>query len=181
MAFIRGYWIPKHLASCRTTVGESKTKVMAVATVKQAIQHLSSSYGMLGRDGPRSPAKHEVVRAFRDGYRKMLHELGVKEKKAVVFKEKKMTDLVNFLVDEIGDMAKGAARCCALADLAAILYLWEAWVRGKECGHLEERQVHSEDGVVLPGWSKTVQREPSSRMKSPVRKECGHSCQPPQQ
>jgi hypothetical protein len=126
LAFIRGYWIPKHLASCRTTVGESKTKVIAVATVKQAIQHLSSSYGMLGRDGPRNPAKHEAVRAFKDGYRKMLHELGVKEKKAVVFKEKKMTDLVYFLVEEIGEMAKGVARCCAPADLAAILYLWEA-------------------------------------------------------
>jgi integrase len=56
-------------------------------------------------------------------------------------------------------------------DLAAILYLWESWVRGKECGSLERRQVHEEEGVTLPGWSKTVQAEPSSRIELERRKD----------
>jgi integrase len=73
--------------------------------------------------------------------------------------------LVQFVVEEIEKMAQGIMRCCALTDLAAILYLWEAWVRGKECGNLEKRQVHEADGVVLPGWSKAVQQEPSSRIE----------------
>jgi hypothetical protein len=170
LAFIRGYWIPKHLNSCRTTAGASKTKVMAVATVKQTIQFLSTSYGMLGREGQQNPAKHKAVRAFKEGYRKMLHELGVKEKKAVVFKEKKMDELVQFLAAEIGRMEQSVTRCCALTDLAAILYLWEAWVWGKECGHLEKRQVHEESGIVLPGWSKTVQQEPSSQIEVSCKK-----------
>jgi hypothetical protein len=38
-------------------------------------------------------------------------------------------------------------------------------VRGKECGNLERRQVHDKEQVVLPGWSKTVQQEPSSRIE----------------
>jgi hypothetical protein len=50
-------------------------------------------------------------------------------------------------------------------DLAAILHLWEAWVRGKECGTLERRQVHEDEGIAMPGWSKTVQAEPSNRIE----------------
>jgi integrase len=133
--------------------------------VKQAVQHLSKSYSMLGREGRFNPAKHEAVRAFKEGYRKMLHELGVREKKAVVFKEEKVTELVHFLIAEICKMTEGIARCCALMDVAAVLYLWEAWVREKECGSLEKRQVHEDERLVLPGWSKTVQQEPSSRIE----------------
>jgi hypothetical protein len=126
---------------------------------------MSKSYEILGREGKNNPVKSEAVRAFREGYRKMLHDLGVREKKAVVFKEGKVEDLAKFLHGEIQKLDRGIERCVAVMDLAAVLYLWEAWVRGKECGNLERRQVHEASGIVLPGWSKTVQKEPSSRIE----------------
>jgi hypothetical protein len=163
LAFIRGFWIPKHVDGCRTEVNGQK--VVEVATVEQTFQHVSKYYEMLGQEGRRNPVKSEAVRAFKKGYRKMLHDLGVREKKAVVFKEGKLTDVVNFLVGEINQLPKGLERCCSIMDLAAVLYLWEAWVRGKECGNLERRQVHEDEGVSMPGWSKTVQAEPSGRIE----------------
>lgn len=162
LAFIRGFWIPRHLDSCRT-VAANGAKVVATATVKQVLQHVSKSYDLIGQDR-NNPAKSELVRAFKEGYRKMLHGLGVREKKAVVFKEGKVEDLIQSLRDEINAKRIGIERCRLVMDLAAVLYLWETWVRGKECGTLERRQVHEAEGVVLPGWSKIVQQEPSSRI-----------------
>jgi integrase len=165
LAFIRGFWIPRHVDSCRTVAGATGSKVVALSTVKHALQDVSKCYDILGREGRDNPAKGESVRAFKEGYRRMLHDLGVREKKAVVFKEGKIEDVVAFLVKEIGKMSPGLERCCEIMDLAAILYLWEAWVRGKECGSLEKRQVREDEGVALPGWSKTVQAEPSGRIE----------------
>jgi integrase len=165
LAFIRGYWIPKHVEACRTVVGATGSKVVSMATVKQTLQHVSKCYDMLGREGRNNPVKSEAVRAFKDGYRRILYELGVREKKAVVFKEGKLEELVEFIVKEIEKMPEGLERCCSIMDLAAILYLWESWVRGKECGSLERRQVHENEGITLPGWSKTVRAEPSNRIE----------------
>jgi hypothetical protein len=109
----------------RTVAGESGSKVVSMATVKQTLQHISKCYEILGKEGARNPVKSKAVRAFKTGYRRMLHEVGVREKKAVVFKEKKMEDVVAFATEEIGKMAEGIDRCCAIMDLAAILYLWE--------------------------------------------------------
>jgi integrase len=47
-------------------------------------------------------------------------------------------------------------------DLTAVLYLWESWCRGKECGELQADQVNFETREVMPGWSKTVRQEPSA-------------------
>jgi hypothetical protein len=164
LAFVRGYWIPRHVGSCQTVAKHTGQKVAAVATVKQVLKHLSKCLNsMLGRDGGRNPVRSEAVASFKEGYyRKMLHELGVREKKAVVFKEGKVDDLVRSLRDRIAGMSKGIERCCSIMDLTAVLYLWETWVRGKECGSLEKRQVHKEEGIVAESWSKTVQNEPSS-------------------
>jgi hypothetical protein len=41
LAFVRGYWIPRHVGNCRTDAKQSGQKVVAVATVKQVIKHLS--------------------------------------------------------------------------------------------------------------------------------------------
>jgi hypothetical protein len=162
LAFVRGYWIPRHVESCRTVAKASGQKVVSVSTLKQVLQHLSKSYDMMGRSNTNNPARSEAVRSFKEGYRKMLHDLGVQEKKAVVFKENKVEELVDFMLGEIRKLDKGVERCSAIMDLAAVLFVWEAWTRGKECGKLEKRQVHETEGVVLPGWSKTVQKEPSS-------------------
>jgi hypothetical protein len=136
LAFIRGrYWIPKHVDSCRTVAGATGTKVLSMATVKQTLQHVSKCYDMLGYEGRKNPVKSEVVRNFKGGYRRMLHDLGVREKKTVIFKKGKLKDLVAFITGEIDGMMQGLERCCAIMDLAAVLYLWEAWVQGKECGN----------------------------------------------
>jgi hypothetical protein len=162
LAFVRGFWIPRHVGSCRSVAERSGQKVVAVSTVKQVLKHLNKCFCMLGREGNQNPVKSEAVRSFKEGYRKMLHELGVREKKAVVFKEGKIEDLVCFLRNEIGNSGEGIERCGKIQDLTTVPYLWETWVRGKECGRLEKRQVHEKEGIVAAGWSKTVQCEPSS-------------------
>jgi hypothetical protein len=96
LAFIRGYWISRHVDASRTVAGVSGGKVVSMAIVKQTLQHVSKCYDMLGQEGSKITVKSEVVRAFKIGYRRMLHELGVCEKKAVVFKEGKLEDLVAF-------------------------------------------------------------------------------------
>jgi hypothetical protein len=53
----------------------------------------------------------------------MLHDLGVREKKAVVFREVKLEDLVGFLMGEIREQPEGIERCCTIMDLAAVLHL----------------------------------------------------------
>lgn len=50
-------------------------------------------------------------------------------------------------------------------DRAAVLYLWESWARGKECGELEGYQIDREEGLAFPGWNKTVRSEPSGRIE----------------
>jgi integrase len=55
-------------------------------------------------------------------------------------------------------------RCVLLTDQAVVLYLWESLARGKECGELQLRQVEFGEQVAYPGWSKTVQKEPSARI-----------------
>lgn len=70
-------------------------------------------------------------------------------------------ELVEFLSREV-ERAKGIERCGAAMDRAIVLYLWETWARGKECGTVEVRQIDEEKGEVRPGWSKTVREEPSA-------------------
>lgn len=72
---------------------------------------------------------------------------GVKEKRARVFKESKVTDLVQFLEAKVQG-ATGIDRCMLLMDKAAIQYLWESWARGKECGELEVEQIDFEAACV---------------------------------
>jgi integrase len=115
---------------------------------------------MMGRTNEQTPAKQESVRSYCNGYRTWLPDNGVREKRARVFKEQKVTDLVAYL-ERRAEEACGIRRCVYKMDLAAVDYLWESWARGKECGELRADQVDFTDQVVAPGWSKTVQAEPS--------------------
>jgi hypothetical protein len=45
-----------------------------------------------------------------------------------------------------------------------VLYLWETLARGKECGELLYQHVEFGEQVAYPGWSKTVRRDPSTRI-----------------
>lgn len=74
-----------------------------------------------------------------------------------------MNDLIEYLSREV-EKAEGIGKVVLMMERAAILYLWESWARGKECGELEARQIDWEDAVALPGWSKTVRAEPSGRI-----------------
>ncbi|GAQ91268.1 putative Phage_integrase [Klebsormidium nitens] len=111
-----------------------------------------------------NPAKAEVVKSFRVGYEKMLHEQGVKVQRAKVFTEAKLDALLAHLAQLIQDSSPGLERCVMLTDQAAVLYLWETLARGKECGQLQRRQVELEEQAAYPGWSKTVRQEPSARI-----------------
>jgi hypothetical protein len=110
LAFIRGFWIPKHLESCRTTAANG-AKVVSVSTVKHVLQHVSKSYELLGREDKQKPVKSECVQSFKEGYKKMLHSLDVQEKKATVFKEGKIEDLVQYMREEIKKKGSGVEQC----------------------------------------------------------------------
>jgi integrase len=105
-----------------------------------------------------------VVKAFRTGYEKALHEEGVKVQRAKVFTEEKLDALLAHLSRKLGKSAPGLERCVLLTDQAVVLYLWESLTRGKECGELQLRQVEFGEQVAYPGWSKTVRKEPSVRI-----------------
>jgi hypothetical protein len=101
------------------------------------------------------------VKSYCEGYRNWLRENGVREKRAKIFKEDKVSNLTNYLEKEI-DQSQGLKRCVLRMDVTAVDYLWELWSRGKECGELRAAEVNFKDGVSEPGWSKTVRKEPSA-------------------
>jgi integrase len=161
IAFVQGFWIPEHKRNCRTRMGEDGEKVASASAVKGMIQQIAKSYSMKGRTDGMNPAKQESVKSYCDGYRMWLKENRVRERRAKVFKERKVSDLVEHLERRVKESG-GLRRCVLMMDLAAVDYLWESWARGKECGELRVDQIDFESQVVSPGWSKTVQNEPSA-------------------
>lgn len=163
-AFIVGDWIPKHSSGCRTKLPSTGQPVPSVSAVNSVVKHLSKSYSLLGYEGRSNPAKAEVVKAFRNGYEKALHEEGVKVQRAKDFTEAKLDALLAHLARSINGCPPGLEKCVLLTDQAVVLYLWESLARGKECGELLLRQVEFGEQVLYPGWSKTVRKEPSARI-----------------
>jgi integrase len=163
-AFIVGEWILKHSSGCRTKLPTTGEPVPSVSAVNGVVKHLFKSYSLLGYEGRSNPAKAEVVKAFRTGYKKALHEEGVKVQRAKVFTEAKLDALLAYLARLITKSLPGLDRCVLLTDQAVVLYLWESLARGKECGELQFRQVEFGEQVAYPGWSKTVRKEPSARI-----------------
>jgi integrase len=163
IAFVHGVWIPNHRKKFWTTVGKSEEKVASASAIEGVISHLAKMYLMMERQDSANPAKEESVLSYKKGYRDDLHDRGVCKKRAKIMKEGKVNDLINYLSRQI-KAAEKLERIVLLMDRAAVLYLWESWARGKECGELESRQIDWEDGVALPGWSKTMRAEPSGRI-----------------
>jgi integrase len=163
-AFIMGDWIPRHSGGCRTKLPSTGQPIPSVSAVNTVVKHLSKSYSLLGYEGRANPAKAEVVKAFRTGYEKALHEEGVRVQRAKVFTAAKLDALLAYLARLIGESPAGLERCVLLTDQAVVLYLWESLARGKECGELQVRQVEFDEHVTYPGWSKTVRKEPSARI-----------------
>jgi hypothetical protein len=153
-AFIMGDSIPKHSSGCRTKLPATGQPVPSVSAVNSVVKHLSKSYTLLGNEGRANPAKAEVVKAFRTGYKKALHEEGVKVQRAKVFTEVKLDALLAHLAQCIRECPPGMERCVLLTDQAVVLYLWETLARGKECGELLYRQVEFGEQVAYPGWRK---------------------------
>jgi integrase len=163
LAFIQGWWLPAHQQRCRTFSADGE-KVASAAAMNGIVQHIGKSYSILGRTDQSNPAKQESVRSYCDGYRNRLHDQGVREKRARVFKEQKVSDLVSYLEGRIRQCT-GIMKCVLMTDLAAVDYFWETWARGKECGELRADQIDFEEGLALPGWSKTIHNEPSSTIE----------------
>jgi integrase len=161
ITFVQGHWLPKHKANCRTQMGSDGSKIASASAIKGVIQQLAKSYSMLGRKDVDNPAKQESVKNYCDGYQNWLRCNGVREKRAKVFNERKVDDLVSYLEQRIA-VSMGLRKCLLLMDLAAIDYLWESWARGKECGELRSDEVNFEEGLAEPGWSKTVHSERSA-------------------
>ncbi|GAQ92604.1 putative Phage_integrase [Klebsormidium nitens] len=163
-AFVMGDWIPSHSAGCRTKLPGTGKTVPSASAVTHVVKDLSKSYSLLGYEGRNNPAKAEVVKSFRVGYEKLLHEQGVRVQRAKVFTEVKLDALLAHLARLLRESSPGLERCVLLSDQAAVLYLWETLARGKECGQLQRRQVELEEQAAYPGWSKTVRQEPSARI-----------------
>lgn len=162
VAFIQGWWLPGHEQNFRTRAADGG-KVASASAVKAVIGHVAKSFSVLGFKNESNPGKNEVVRSYREGYRADLRERGVRERRAKVMSEGKVKDLVEYLNKEV-KRSSGLERCVAAMDRAIVLYLWETWARGKECGEIEMRQVDSSSGVIRPGWSKTMREEPSAEI-----------------
>ncbi|GAQ93491.1 putative DNA breaking-rejoining enzymes [Klebsormidium nitens] len=142
IAFVQGWWLVSHRGNFRTQAPGSSEKVASVSAVKGVITQIAKSYSMLGVCDDQNPAKTEAVRSYREGYRVMLREQGVREKRAKIMPEEKVTALVEYLNGEVR-WAQGTVKCCAAMDRAIVLYLWETWAR----------------------WSKTVREEPSAEIR----------------
>jgi integrase len=125
------------------------------------IQQLAKSFSMKGWSDEENPVKQESVKNYCEGYRAWLKDNGVRERRAKVFKEDKVQALREFLEAEIA-RSSGIRKCTLMMDMATVDYLWETWVRGKECGGLRFDQIDTQAEQARPGWSKTVQSEPSS-------------------
>jgi hypothetical protein len=164
IAFVQGVWLPGHVENCRTRTETEGEKVASASAVRGVIKHLSKTYSMLGCQDSENPGKQESVKSYTEGYRFWLKEKGVREKRAKVMPEGKVDSLTRYLEQGIAK-SEGISCCVLMIDLAAVDYLWESWARGKECGELRTDQVDFEAGIAEPGWSKTVQKEPSSRIK----------------
>jgi integrase len=158
VAFVQGYWLPKHREQCRTMLGNEK--VASASVVKAVIQHVVKSNSMLGYPDAANPGKAESVKSHREGYRNRLHDQGVREQRAKLVDPSKVTNLIGYLEEQARNQS-GIKKCVLLADLAIVQYLWETWSRGKECGEVEARQVNMESGNVTPGWTKTCRSEAS--------------------
>lgn len=163
-AFVWTDWMPRHSQSCRTVLPATGARVASASAVKGVVKNLSKSYTLLGFEGRQNPAKAEIVKSFRDGYERMLHQEGVRVQRAKVFPVEKLDALLAHLREWIESLPVGLERCTAVMDQAAVLYLWESLARGKEVGELSNDQVNQEDGAAYPGWSKTVRHEPSARI-----------------
>jgi hypothetical protein len=163
-AFLLTDWMPRHSQSCRTVVPSTGARVASASAVKGVVKNLSKSYTLLGFEGGQNPAKAEVIKSFRDGYERMLHQEGVRMQRAKVFSVAKLDALLVHLRERTESLPVGLERCTAVMDQVAVLYLWESLARGKEVGELVQDQVNQQDGAAYPGWSKTVRREPSARI-----------------
>jgi integrase len=161
IAFIQGQWLPAHKEKCRTRLGVDGEKVASASAVKGVIQQIAKSYSMLGRQDNANPAKQESVRSYCEGYRNWLRGQGVREKRAKVFKEGKVNELIQYLEGQ-AERSEGIRKCLMQMDITAVDYLWESWARGKECGELRVSEVDFENGSAEPGWSKTVRKEASA-------------------
>jgi hypothetical protein len=121
VAFVHGKWMPNHRKNFRTTADPGEEEVASASAIKGVIGHLAQSYTMMGWKDAENPAKEEAVISYRDGYRNVLHDKGVREKRAKIMKESKVTDLVEYLTLEIIGKAKGIAKCVLQMDRAAVL------------------------------------------------------------
>jgi hypothetical protein len=122
IAFVQGVWIRTHVDRCRTRTETEGEEVASTSAVKGVIQHLAKSYSMLGYADGDNPAKQESVKSYCEGYRMILKEKGVQEKRAKVFKEEKVTALVKYLENGI-ERTEGITKCVLLMDLVAVDYL----------------------------------------------------------
>ncbi|GAQ91452.1 hypothetical protein KFL_007880030 [Klebsormidium nitens] len=161
-AFIVSDWLPRHSGNCRTVLPSTGKTVASASAVKGVVKDLSKTYTLLGyAAGHENPAKSEVVKSYRDGYERCLHDEDVKVQRAKVFTEVKLDALLAHMADRVKQETDALELCTLLMDQAAVLYLWESLARGKECGALSAREIEGGAApAAYPGWSKTVHKNP---------------------
>jgi hypothetical protein len=82
ITFVQGVWLPGHVEKCRAQTENDGEKVASASAVKAVIQHLSKAYSMLLFQDGEDPAKQESIKSYIEGYRSLLKEKGVREKRA---------------------------------------------------------------------------------------------------
>lgn len=166
-AFIHSEWLPNHSGNCRTVLPQTGQPVASASAVRGVEKDIFKFYTLLGFDGASNPARSELMKSYRDGYGNLLHQQGVKVQRAKVFSEAKLNAFVSYLTNKLSE-SEGMEKCIVAMDRAAVLYLWETLVRGKECGAVRQDQIDVDEGTVYPGWTKTIRREPSATIELSV-------------
>jgi integrase len=169
-AFIHSEWLPNHSGNCMTVLPQTGQPVASASAIRGVVKDISKSYTLLRLEGASNPARSELVKSYRDGYRNLLHQQGVKVQRAKVFSEAKLNALVDYLTSKLAE-SDGMDKCVLAMDRAAVLYLWETLARGKECGAVKHDQIDAEEGTIYPGWTKTIRHEPSARIELAVPEE----------
>lgn len=157
------------------TVLPSGEEVAAPNTVGGMISHLSTTFKILGRQGPwcegtrtGNPTECTTVQLWKRGYGRQMRSKGYAESSAIPWEEDAVHAVIDTLLEESDEQQREAAEqlasgtlhealratvkaLCLERDATAAAYLWEGLQRGKEAGALARSDFADEHGQEVLG------------------------------
>ena len=160
VAYHHHYWIRRH--------GETELKGQlwpAPGSVDTNLSYLSGVFESAGRSGSYNnevrtgnPVQSKLVRDYKEGYARLLRDLGYATTSAVHMKEEKLVKVVQMHQEVLQEGLKeldwtnrraAVKQLLIERDLVMLCGLWQCSNRGKEMGVLEKERVQDRDGHSL--------------------------------